>query len=152
MTTNNVISNQVHHVHQTRGRLLLATGLSILLASTANLALYLIVGAIIPEVGAWPGAGVGQIVGATVVYLVVGAVAMAVIRRWSSRPADLYRIVATIGLLLSLVLPISAAYGYGAPGAPPASAATAITLSMMHVVAYAISVPLTIRLALNREI
>lgn len=57
--------------------------------------------------------------------------------------------MATVGLVLSLGLPIGAGFGYAAPGAPPAGIATVITLSLMHVIAYAITVPLFTRLALD---
>jgi hypothetical protein len=56
-----------------------------------------------------------------------------------------YWIVATLGLALSLGLPISAGFSNGAPGTPPADLATVITLSLMHMVSYAISVPMFIR-------
>ena len=59
-----------------------------------------------------------------------------------------YFIIATVGLLLSLGLPISAGFGYGAPGTPPANTATVITLSLMHVVYYAISVPMFSRVGM----
>ena len=52
-------------------------------------------------------------------------------------------------LLISLVLPVSAGLGYDASGAPAASTATVITLSLMHVVSYAISVPFYIRMGLR---
>jgi len=115
------------------------------LTTVANLGLYAAAGAIFPQVTAWPGAGIGQIIGANIVYLFIGTIVFALIVRFSSRPARHYWIVATIGLLLSLGLPIGAGFGYGAPGAPPADVATAVTLSLMHVISYAISVPLFIR-------
>lgn len=126
-----------------------ATVLAMLATTVANLALYYLAGALFPSVGAWPGAGAGQIVGANSAYLFFGALALAVIARFSSRPARHFLIVAIAGLLLSLALPIGAGFGYGAPSAPPANAATVITLSLMHVIFFAISVPLFIRLALG---
>jgi hypothetical protein len=74
---------------------------------------------------------------------------MAIIARLSSRPTRHYVIVATIGLLISLVLPVTAGMGYGPPGTPPAGIATVITLSLMHLVSYAISVPLNIQYVLQ---
>jgi hypothetical protein len=120
-----------------------------LTATAANIGLYAAAGSLYPEVTGWPGAGLGQIAGATIAYLFIGTLIFAVIARLSSQPARHYRIVATIGLLLSLALPILAGFGYGAPGAPPASLATVITLSLMHVLTYAISVPMFTRLALD---
>ena len=124
--------------------------LAILTASVANLGLYALAGSLFPEVTAWAGAGVGQIVGATIVYLLIGTLVFAVVAKLSARPARNYLIVATVGLLLSLALPIGAVFGMGTPpGTPPAEGITAVILSLMHVVTYAISVPLFIRLVLK---
>lgn len=132
-------------------RLLWVSPLAMLVASVANLALYAAAGRLFPEVTAWPGAGPGQIVGANIVYLLVGAIALAAIARFSSHPARHFQIGATVGLLLSLGLPVSAGFGYGPPGTPPAGMATVVTLSLMHVISYAISVPLFLRLALGKR-
>ena len=123
--------------------------LAMLAAIAANLVLYVVAGTLFPAVAAWPGAGPGQIVGATVAYLLFGVIALAVIARCTSRPARHFLIVAVVGLVLSLALPIGVGFGYGAPGQPPADTATVLTLSLMHVVAFAISVPLFVRLALD---
>ena len=123
--------------------------LALLAATATNLGLYRAAGSFFPEVTAWPGAGAAQIIGANAVYLLLGTIVFALIAWKSSRPARHYLIVATIGLLLSLVLPISAGFGYGAPGMPTPGAATVVTLSLMHILTFAITVPLTIRLALN---
>jgi hypothetical protein len=125
-------------------RLIWVSPLAMLTATAANLGLYTAAGSVYPEVTAWPGAGPAQIVGANIVYLLLATIVFAVIARRSSRPARTYTIVATIALLLSLALPISAAFG-----TPPAGAATVVTLSLMHVMTYAISVPMFIRLALD---
>lgn len=130
-------------------RIFWVTPLAMIAATVANLALYLGASAALPAVGAWPGAGVGQVIGATVGYLFFGAVSAAIIARLSSRPRRHFLMIAVIGLLLSLALPIAAGFGYAAPGAPPASVATVVTLALMHVVAFCISVPLFIRLALD---
>ena len=132
----------------TRRPLLLVAPLAMAASAAANLGLYAIAGRLFPSVSAWSGAGPGQIVGASIAYLFLGTLVFAALRRLSPSPARHYRIVATLGLLLSLALPIGAAFGAGAPGAPPAGLATVLTLSLMHVVAYAISVPLFIRQAL----
>ena len=149
------MSTQIKAVQNHQGnssvlrRLVWVSPLAMLVSAVANLGLYAAAGSLFPEVTAWSGAGAGQIVGANVVYLLIGTMVFALVARFSRRPARHYLIVATIGLLLSLALPIGAAFGYGAPGAPPASVATAVTLSLMHVVSYAISVPMFTRLALN---
>lgn len=131
------------------GKLAWVSPLAMLAATVANLGLYVAAGSFFPEVTAWSGAGVGQIVGANIVYLLIGTVLFALVARFSTKPARHYLVLATVGLVLSLVLPISAGFGYGAPGTPPAGVATVVTLSVMHVVSYAISMPLFIRLALK---
>lgn len=128
------------------GKLAWVSPLAMLVATVANLGLYAAAGSLFPEVTAWSGAGVGQIVGANIVYLLIGTVLFALVARFSAKPARHYLILATVGLVLSLALPISAGFGYGAPAA---GVATVVTLSLMHVVSYAISVPLFIRLALD---
>ncbi len=131
------------------GRLIWVAPLAMLSAAAANLGLYAAAGRLAPEVTAWPGAGTGQIVGSTLVYLLIGTAVFAIITRISSHPARHYLIAASVGLLLSLTLPISAGIGYGAPGAPPAGATTVLALSLMHIVSFALSTTLFIRLALD---
>ena len=130
-------------------RLIWGTSLAMLVTTVANLGLYAAGGTLFPEVTAWPGASAGQIIGANVIYLLMAAVIFAVIIRFSLRPVRTYLVVATIGLLLSLVMPISAGFGYGPPNTPPADTATVIMLSLMHLLSFVISVPLFIRLALD---
>ena len=149
MTTKTETIQKSQSTKTTLSKLAWVSPLAMLVAAVANLGLYAAAGSIFPEVTAWSGAGVGQIVGANVVYLLMGTVLIALVARISSRPARHYLILATVGLLFSLALPISAGFGYGAPGASPASVPTVVTLSLMHVVSYAISVPLFIRLALD---
>jgi hypothetical protein len=118
-------------------------------AAVANLGLYAAAGAIFPQVTAWPGAGIGQIIGANCAYLFMGTIVFALIARYSAQPARHYWIAATVGLLLSLGLPIAAGFGYAAPGAPPAEIVTVVVLSLMHVISYAMSTPLFIRQILH---
>lgn len=131
------------------GRLISASLLAMLAASAADLGLYYAAGILFPEVTAWPGSGAAQIAGANVVYLLMGASGLAIITRISFHPKRYYLILATVGLLLSLALPISAGLGFGPPGTPVAGTATVITLSLMHIVSFVISVPLFIRMALD---
>lgn len=149
MTTRIETTNQETARRSSLWRLVWVSPLAMAAAAAANLGLYAGAGRLVPDVTAWPGAGVGQIVGATIVYLLVGTLVCIMVARRSSRPARHYALVATAALLLSLAMPIAAGFGYGAPGAPPAGAATVITLCLMHVLAYAISVPMFIRLVLE---
>src|SRR6266540_1801609 len=105
-----------------------------------------VVAALIPSVGQWPLAGPVQIIFGTLVYMLLGSLVFALVVRFSSRPVRTYWIVASIGLILSLALPISAGAGYVPPGQPVPDTATVITLSLMHMVAYAITLTMFTRL------
>lgn len=130
-------------------RLLWVAPLAMLVSIVTNLLLYWTASAVAPTVGQWSGSSPAQVIGATIVYLLVATVLFAVVVWRASQPARLYGIIATVALLLSLALPIGAGFGFGPPNVPPASAATVLTLSLMHVITYAISVPMFIRLALQ---
>lgn len=149
MTTKIELAPETQSSRSSLSKLLWVSPLAMALTAVVNLGLYAAAGAVFPQVTAWSGAGIGQIIGANIAYLFMGTIVFVLIARFSSRPARHYWIVATIGLLLSLALPIGAGFGYGAPGAPPADVATVVTLSLMHVVSYAISVPLFIRQILD---
>lgn len=149
MSTNTNYSPVNSASERTRTPLIWASLLAMATAAAANLGLYAIVGFFLPQVAAWPGTGPVQIVGATVVYLFVATIVFAAVRRLSSRPARHYLVIATLSLLLSLGPPIALGFGPGLPGVPPANAAIGMTLGLMHVISYAISVPMFIRLALE---
>lgn len=128
------------------GTVLKTSAIAIGLSTVANLALYGVSGLINPAITQWGGAGAGQIVGANIIYLLVGTAVFLLVSKFSRRPAPTYWVVATVGLLGSLWLPASAALGQNLPaGAEPASIATAIVLGLMHVISYAISTPLFVR-------
>jgi hypothetical protein len=118
-------------------------------ATAANLGLYALAGYIFPHVAAWPGTSPTHVIVATVVYLSLATLVFAAVRRFSPRPARHYLIVATVSLLFSMGAPISLGFGPGLPGVPPADPVVAITLGLMHVISYAISVPMFIRMALD---
>jgi len=147
-TQTNISSNQIT-VTTPITRLLWVASLAMVASTVANLGLYAAAGNLYPEVTAWAGASQAQVIGANIVYLLIGTVIFAVVSRRSQRPARIYWIASTIGLLLSLVMPITAGMGYGPPNVPPAEMATVVTLSLMHLLSYAISVPLFIRLGLE---
>lgn len=149
MTTKIEVMPETNTTSRSLKKLLWVAPLAMLASAAANLGLYAAAGLLFPEVTAWPGAGIGQIIGASCAYLFIGAIVFAGVVRFSAQPARHFMILATVGLVLSLGLPIAAGFGYAAPGAPPAGIATVITLSLMHVIAYAITVPLFTRLALD---
>ena len=149
MTTQTNMTSETQPTTIAYSRLLWVTPLTILIATIANLGLYAAAGALFPEVTAWTGASEGQIIGANIAYLFIGAIVFAAVTRFSSRPVRNYLIVATIGLVFSLVMPISAGMGFGPPNLPSADMATVITLSLMHLLSYVISVPMFIRMALD---
>ena len=151
MTTKIELAQQIQAPRSQLSKLLWAAPLAMVVSTVANLGLYKAAGAIFPQVTAWSGAGIGQIIGANIAYLFIGTIVFALIAKLSARPARNYSIVATVGLVLSFWLPISAGFGYGAPGVPAAAAATVVTLCLMHIISYAISVPLFIRQVLTAE-
>ncbi len=144
------ISSEKQVAKSQSGRLIWVSLTAMIVAIAANLGLYYAVGILFPDVATWSGVGPGQIAGANFVYLFIGALVFAVVRRKSPRPARHFLLIASIGLLLSFALPISAGFGYGAPGTPPASAATVVTLCLMHIVSFAISVPMFNRLVSDK--
>ena len=128
------------------GRLLWIAPLAILISTVANLGLYTAAGSLFPEVKAWAGASSAQIIGANIIYLLIATLIFAVINWRSAQPIRHYWIVATIGLILSFWMPVSAGLGFGPPEAVPASVITVITLCLMHLMSYIISVPMFVRL------
>jgi hypothetical protein len=130
-------------------RLLWVAPVTIVIATIANLGFYTAAGSLYPEVTTWQGASMPQIIGATTVYLLMGTLVFAVVARMSQRPVRNYLIVATVGLLLSMFMPISIGMGYAPPEIAVPSTATVITLCLMHVLSYVISVPMFVRLTLG---
>ncbi len=123
--------------------------LVILTSTVANLGLYAAAGSYFPAVTAWTGASWEQVIGANIVYLLIGTGVFAAVTRLSSCPVRHFLMIATISLLLSLALPIAAGFGYGPPDTLPADLATVVTLCLMHLLSYVISVPLFIHLVSN---
>lgn len=128
-------------------RLIWIAPLAMLVSTTANLGLYTAAGSLFPEVTAWTGASSAQIIGANVVYLLIGTFIFALVNWRSPQPIRHYWTIATIGLVFSFWMPISAGLGFGPPELVPASAITVITLCLMHILSYIISVPMFIRFA-----
>jgi len=132
-----------------RGRLIWVSLLAMSTAAALNLGLYAVVGFFFPHVAAWSGTSSTHVIVATIVYLTLATLVFAAVRRFSPRPARHYLIIATVSLLFSIGPPISLGFGPGLPGVPPADPIIAITLGLMHVISYAISVPMFIRMALD---
>ena len=145
MTTIMEMMSGLQASQSTGEKLIRVAPLAMISSSATNVGLYLAAGKLAPEVAAWPGASVVQVVGATIVYLLIGSLICAAVSNWSVKPAQHYLVIATAGLLLSLVPPINAGLGYSPPGVPAAELATVVTLMLMHIVSYAISVPMLIR-------
>lgn len=120
--------------------------LTLVAAIIANEVLYALVAALIPSVGHWPLAGPFQIIFSTLIYLILGSLLFALVIRFSSLPVRTYWIVATLGLILSFALPISAGAGFMPPEMPIPNPTTVITLMMMHLVAYGITTTMFTRL------
>ncbi len=74
---------------------------------------------------------VGPVIVASIIGVLLAAIVFAVIGLAARRPVRLFRIVATVALLLSLLLPATI------PGAP---VSMILSLMLMHVVAWAASV------------
>lgn len=130
-------------------RLLWAAPAAMLVSTVANVGFYAAAGSLFPEVTNWAGASVGQIISANIVYLLIGAIVFAVVARTSSRPRRNYLIAATVGLAFSMFMPISVGLGFGPPEVATPAAVTVITLCLMHVLSYIISVPMFIRMVLD---
>ena len=123
--------------------LLPATMLSV---SVADIALYEVAGVLDPDVTGWAGAGAAQIIGANAVYLSLAATVLLVLVKLTRTPARWFAILATIGVIASLALPISAGLGEGTAAVPAPGLTTVIALSAMHLLSYAIAVPMFLRL------
>ncbi len=132
--------------HVSLRRFLWVAPLTYVVAVIANEIVYAIAAALVPGFSQWPMAGPAQIVSSTLIYLILGSIAFVLVVRFSSRPIRTYWMVATIALILSLTLPLSVGVGMAPPGVPIPNTATVVTLAVMHVVAYAITVSLFTRL------
>jgi hypothetical protein len=129
-------------------RLLWAAPAAMALAVLANVVLYLIADALFGV--AWgPYFNLFGVIMSTLIYLLVAALVFAGVARFSKRPLWLYPRIAVVALLLSFLPPVSALLGMASPPGSGVAAApldTFLTMILMHIVAYAISVPLFTRL------
>lgn len=128
--------------------LLPATLLSV---SVADIALYEVAGVLDPDVTGWAGAGAAQIVGANAAYLFVAAAALLVLVKLTRAPARWFALLATVGVVASLALPVAAGLGEGTVAVPAPGLTTVIALSAMHLLSYAIAVPLFLRFGLTER-
>lgn len=121
----------------------------LLSVSVADVALYEVAGVLDPDVTGWAGAGAVQIVGANAVYLVVAAAALLVLVKLTRAPARWFAVLATVGVVASLALPVAAGLGEGTVAVPAPGLTTVIVLSAMHLISYAIAVPMFLRFGLT---
>lgn len=128
--------------------LLPATMLSV---SVADIALYEVAGVFDPDVTAWAGAGAAQIIGANAVYLSLAATVLLVLVKLTRAPARWFVVLATVGMVASLALPVAAGLGDGTAAVPAPGLSTVIALSAMHVLSYAIAVPMLLRFGLTER-
>ncbi len=77
--------------------------------------------------------------------------ALLVVVKFTRTPARWFGILTTIGVVASLALPVSAGLGEGTAAVPLPGVATVIALSAMHLLSYAIAVPMFLRLGLTRQ-
>lgn len=131
------------------GRLPLVALLAAVAAAVVNALIYFIASAlgVIPQSVILPAPvsgplSVGPVVVASIIGTIAAAIVFAVIGVSSRRPVWLFRIVATVALALSLVLPATV------PGAP---IGMILSLMLMHVVAWAASVGALTTLAIKQE-
>jgi hypothetical protein len=130
-------------------RLFWAALLAVLLAAVTNALVYFAAsglgivsrGVLLPSPMGLSPLTVGMVVTASVVGTIGGALVFAIIGLLARRPVRLFRIVAAVVLVLSLVPPTTI------PGVP---LVMRITLGVMHVVTWAVSVGLLTALARRR--
>ncbi|MDP9365520.1 MAG: DUF6069 family protein, partial [Chloroflexota bacterium] len=118
-------------------RVLRVGPLAIVAAALANAGVWAVAKAAfeIPD-GFVPLSSLGPPVGITAVYLAFGLGVFALLVRFTRRPIVWFWRVATVALLLSFLTPL------GARGQEGATTAGILTLEVMHVVAFAVFVPL----------
>lgn len=132
-------------------RLIWVLPATVLSVSLADIALYEVAGVLDPDITGWAGAGAAQITGANAVYLSIAAIALLALVKLTRAPARWFAILATIGVVASLALPISAGLGEGTAAVPAPGVRTVIALSALHLVSYAIAVPMFLRLGLTER-
>jgi hypothetical protein len=130
-------------------RLLWVAPAAISLAAAANAAIYLAADALFGV--AWePAFNLVTVIVGTFAFLLAATLVSAGVVRFARRPLWLFRRVALVALLLSFLQPVAALLGVASmPGSGAAAAPldTFLTMEVMHLAAYAISVPLLTRLA-----
>ena len=130
-------------------RLLWAALLAVLLAAVTNAQVYFAAsrlgivsrGVLLPSPMALSPLTVGMVVTASVVGAIGAALVFAIIGLLARRPVRLFRIVAAVVLVLSLIPPTTI---------PSVPLVMRITLGVMHVVTWAVSVGLLTALARRR--
>jgi hypothetical protein len=124
--------------------------LAIVAAVAANLVWYGIASALFP-VSLGKAAEILNpftIIGSSIGFLLIGLFALVVVNRVSRQPVRTYRIIAVVGLVLSLSNPIMAAAGFmPLPGGAVLDGTVVGVMLVMHVIAAAVFVPMVTSLA-----
>lgn len=124
-------------------RLLRAGAIAAIGAAAANLIVYFIGSALVPDLSSFPLVNPVTVVLSSVIGAVAAIIVFGLIARFTQRPATIFRIVAVVATLLSLGGPISAGQGMEAPPMPGiepgaflvASAGTVALMIVMHIIA-----------------
>jgi hypothetical protein len=124
-------------------RLLWAASLAIVVASLANLVVYLVADALLSV--AWEEKfNAMLVVVGTIGALVVAAAVFGVVARVANNPVKTYTMIATIVLLLSFATPVLALLGIPGPSVAPLD--TVIVMILTHIIAFVVSTLIFTRL------
>ncbi len=120
--------------------------LAIVLSVVANLLVRIIAFALLPIPAEFPPLGWAPPILFTVIGVLAAFIVFAVLARTSRRPVQVFRIVALVALLLSLI-PDLLILMNPSPALPGTTVAGVVTLMLMHMVAWTITITLIARLA-----
>lgn len=124
-------------------RLLWAACLAIVVASLANLVVYVVADTLWSV--AWePSFNAMLVVVGTVGALVIAATVFAVVARVAKNPIKTYTLIATLVLLLSFAPPVMALFGIPGPSVAPLD--TVIVMILTHIFAFVVTIVIFTRL------
>lgn len=124
-------------------RLLRAGAIAAIGAAAANLIVYFVGSALVPDLSSFPLVNPVTVALSSIIGAVAATIVFGLIARFTQRPVTIFRIVAVVATLFSLGGPISSGQGMEAPlmpGIEPgsflvASAGTVVLMIVMHIVA-----------------